>query len=344
MIKVVHLLDDFGMGGVTRALTLFDEPALTRCSTSNVLPVDAQALLGPKVDADLFIDHMALSWKRLIFLASLRVRNPGTRIVHVEHSYTRSFEKLNVDAKLRFRAMLKIAATIVDEIICVSKAQQDWMANTVGISTSKLCVIHPWTDRYELFSLPEAPPVAGRPVRLLAYGRYAPEKNFGALIEAMRTISPLAAQLTIFGDGPERAALEASANRLYHVEVLGQSSSPDHHLANCDAVIIPSLNEAFGLVATEARMAGRPILVADTDGLVEQVGSAGLVAPMQSPDEIACAIKLFLKLDLAKLGASGRREVESQSRGIITGWLKVLERAAPVHELLGIASTAPGEA
>lgn len=344
MIKVAHLLDDFGMGGVTRALTLFEESALTRCSTSEVLPVDPDAKLGPSVEADLIVDHMALSWKRLMFLASLRLRNPRTRIVHVEHSYTRSFEKHNVSSTGRFRAMLKIASMLFDEIVCVSNAQREWLANTVGINISKLRVIYPWTDRHELFSLPAAPAIAGRPVKLLAYGRYAPVKNFKALIEAMRGISPVAAQLTIFGNGPDRAALEASAADLSHVEVLGPSNSPDQHLANCDAVVIPSIYEAFGLVATEARMAGRPILVADTDGLVEQVGKAGLAASMQSADEIASAIRLFLELDLAKLGAIGRTEVESQSTGIIADWLKVIERAGPAQKRSAIGFPAPGEA
>ena len=61
-------------------------------------------------------------------------------------------------------------------------------------------------------------------------------------------------------------------------------------------MIVPSRHEAFGLVATEARMAARPILVADVDGLPEQVGEAGLARPMGTPDEIAAAI-----LELAKL-------------------------------------------
>lgn len=328
MIRVAHLLDDFGMGGVTRALTLFEEPALTRLATSAVVPVKPEALIAPRVAADLIVDHMALSWKRLAFLTSLRARNPRSRIVHVEHSYTRSFEHENIQAVGRFRAMLKIAASLVDEIVCVSNAQRDWLAQTVGISSTKLTVIYPWTDRSELFEVPEPQPACGRPVRLLAYGRFAPVKNFAALIEAMSAIPETTAQLTIFGDGSDRASLEAMAAALPNVTVLGPCHSPAAHLAICDAVVIPSRCESFGLVATEARMAARPILVADVDGLPEQVGSAGLSAIMSAAEEIETGIQAFSKLDLVRLGANGRNEVRGQSEKIISRWVSLIKRSA----------------
>jgi len=72
MIKIAHLLDDFGMGGVTRALTLFDEPDFIGVAKSQVISVNAKELVAPALNADLIIDHMALSWRRLVFLTSLR--------------------------------------------------------------------------------------------------------------------------------------------------------------------------------------------------------------------------------------------------------------------------------
>lgn len=326
MIEVAHLLDDFGMGGVTRALTLFEGPALRRLARSKVVPVDPKAKLAPLMPADLIVDHMALSWKRLPFLISLRARHPRAHIVHVEHSYTRAFEQLNVQSKARFRAMLKIASLLVDEIVCVSNAQRDWLAHDVGIAWGKLRVIHPWTDRHELFAVPVARRENAQPVRLLAYGRYAPVKNFAQLIEAMRRVSPDTAELILFGDGPDDAELKASAADLQHVEVLGPSNSPADFLARCDAVVVPSRYEAFGLVATEARMAGRAILVADVDGLPEQVGEAGLTKRMDTPDTIANAIHTFVQTDLAIMGAAGRGAAKSQLNAIIARWVELISK------------------
>lgn len=327
MIDIAHLLDDFGMGGVTRALTLFEEPALRRIARSQVVSVDVQSMMAPQLSVDLIVDHMSLSWRRLAFLASLRARNPRCRIVHVEHSYTRAFEQHNVQSKARFRAMLKVASLLMDEIVCVSQAQRDWLAKDVGIAPNKLQVIHPWTDRQELFSVSEASPTTARPVRLLAYGRYAPVKNFAQLIKAMRGVPPDIAELTIFGDGPDRTELEALAARLHHVEVLGPSKSPSNFLARCDAVLVPSRYEAFGLVATEARMAGRAILVADVDGLPEQVGGAGMVAKMDTSDAITDAIHQFAKADMKTMGAAGRSVAKTQLDTIIVRWTELVTRA-----------------
>ena len=328
MIDVAHLLDDFAMGGVTRALTLYEEPALRRIARSKVVPIDPSARLAPKLSAKLIVDHMALSWTRLAFLASLRARNPRAQIVHVEHSYTQAFELLNVESKARFRMMLKIASMLVDEFVCVSEAQCKWLDQEVGLASRKLRVIHPWTDRDELYSVPAAIPANARPVRLLAYGRYAPVKNFAELIKAMRNVSPELAELTVFGDGPDRTELEALAADLPHVEVLGPCSFPADFLARCDAVVAPSRYEAFGLVATEARMAGRPVLVADVDGLPEQVGEAGLAMKMDTADAIAGAVHSFVQLDLASMGASGRIAAKSQSDAIIARWVQLIDRAA----------------
>ncbi|MEP1422805.1 MAG: hypothetical protein ABJK59_13640 [Erythrobacter sp.] len=80
MISVAQLLDDFGMGGVTRALTMFDEPRLRAHGTSLVVPIKSSEMLAPSLQVDLIVNHTALSWKRLVFLASLRARNPSARI------------------------------------------------------------------------------------------------------------------------------------------------------------------------------------------------------------------------------------------------------------------------
>ena len=134
MIDIVHLLDDFAMGGVTRALTLFDEPAITRLARSRVSPIQPSVRLAPKIDADIIVDHIPLSWSRLSFLASLRVRNSSARFFHMEHSFTRGFEGHEVKSKTRFRLMIRIAARVFDKIICVSDAQRAWFENEVGIA------------------------------------------------------------------------------------------------------------------------------------------------------------------------------------------------------------------
>lgn len=320
MTRITHLLDDFGMGGVTQALTLFEQPVLKQISASDVLPIKPDARLAPQLEADLIIDHMALSWRRLPFLISLRARNPKARIVHVEHSYTRGFERQKVPSKARFRRMIRLTACFLNDIVCVSEAQRTWLTSEVGVKTSKVQVIYPWTNRTDLFSVPEAQDRGGKPLNLLAYGRYADVKNFAELIAAMRVFSSSEVRLTVFGDGPQRNLLQALAADLPNVDVFGSTDDPASFLGLCDAVIIPSRYEAFGLVATEARMAGRAIITADVDGLPEQARLGGHVAPMGCAADIVKAIRWARKADLAIMGQAGRQGVKGQHSQILRQW------------------------
>ena len=325
MITIAHLMDDFGMGGVTRALTLFEEPMIKRQARSEVVPVHADTHLAPKLSADLIVDHATISWSRLPFLISLRARNPKARIVHIEHSYTRAFEHSEVSTKRRFRTLLRTAASLFDDILCVSDAQRDWLSSEVGIARAKLRVIYPWTDRTNLFTVPAAKPRGSAPLKLLAYGRYAKVKNFGELIAAMRAFDLAEVELTLFGDGPDRGQLQALAADLPHVRVHGPCPEPAEYLKACDAVIIPSRYEAFGLVATEARMAARPVIAADVDGLPEQACLGGHVAPLGTADDIAKAIGWALRADLPQLGASARMGVKRQHTQILHCWSQLIE-------------------
>lgn len=326
MIDVVHLLDDFAFGGVTRALTVFDRPELTEHARSRTVAIGKDRL-AERYDADLLVTHVPPSWARLGFLVSLRMRNRDARLVHVEHSYTEGFVRENVKAPRRFVTLLRLAFSLYDEIICVSRAQRDWFANDIGIPSNKLRVIHPWCGREELFALPTVPLDRERPLRLLAYGRFASVKNFTALIEAVWLFVPGDVDLQLIGDGPEMAAMREAAGDHPHIHFRGRIDDPAEFLGDCHAVIVPSRHEAFGLVATEARMAARPILVADVDGLPEQVGLAGLARPMRTPDEIALAIDQFGKLPLHAMGRAGRRRVAGLQTAILAGWKDVFADA-----------------
>ena len=327
MIRIAHLLDDFAMGGVTRALSLFDDPRMTSKSRSVVVPMRRKFRDAPVLDADLIVIHVPPCWSRLPYLAALRHRNPQARIVQVEHSYTRCFEQLRVSSRTRFRLLLRTAAALVDEVICVSHGQADWLAQA-GVSRTKISTIHPWSGRFELSRIPDWLPREG-PLKLLTYGRFSEEKNFISLLKAMRHFTRDEVELTLFGSGPEKGILYGMAHGMANVHIQPACPDPALWLSNCDAVILPSLHEAFGLVATEARMAGRAILVADVDGLPEQAAAGGgLVAPLGTAEDIVSAIRNLIRHDLRAMGRAARSGVSSQHEDIIKGWVAVLKRAA----------------
>lgn len=324
MIRVVHLLDDFAWGGVTAGLAVFNEPALAALGTHETLPINRHIRIAPRLDADAIVTHMPPCWARLPYLLSLRLLNPDARLIHVEHSYTGCWEAHNVRSRARFRTMLAAAMRIYDDVVCVSDAQADWLAQASGLPRGRIRAVHPWAGRDSLLDLAPASPRDGAPLRLGALGRFNEAKNFVALARAMRDLSPSKVELHIAGDGQLDAEIRAAASDAPHVHFHGKIDDIEGFLAQCDAVIVPSIFESFGQVALEARLAGRPILVAPTDGLPEQVGRGGMIADCSDAAAIANAIRQFAAQPLAHLGALARQDARTHRDRVVSGWLDLL--------------------
>jgi glycosyltransferase involved in cell wall biosynthesis len=102
-------------------------------------------------------------------------------------------------------------------------------------------------------------------------GRFAPEKNPFAVIEAVARL-PLHFKLLLVGYGPLRDALIERANLLipgrYEV-IRGEDDLGDLYAA-MDAFCLVSHTEGFGLVIMEAMMCGKPVIVGNV-GMVPDV-------------------------------------------------------------------------
>jgi glycosyltransferase involved in cell wall biosynthesis len=152
-------------------------------------------------------------------------------------------------------------------------------------------------------------------VQLLAMGRLHANKGFDTLIRALALVP--GAHLSIAGEGPERAALEALtrecgvADRL---SLLGWREDTGALLAGCDLFLCPSRHEPLGNVVLEAWSAARPVIAAAAQGPSEliQDGETGLLVPVDAPEPLAAAIRALLADPdrAAQLAASGRAAFE----------------------------------
>lgn len=301
--RLVNLLDDFALGGVSKGLALFESDPVRTVVDSSVNPINSAAVFAPRLDADIIVTHFTPNWRRLIFLATLKWRNPQARIIHVEHSYTRSWESLSVSNRHRFRLMLKLAFGLVDQVVAVSNAQARWLAEASGKPGKDIMVIYPCSANPGIDAVIAPDFSKPRKLRIGAYGRFHQAKGFDMLIKAYKSGAFKDAELLIGGYGPEEAALHALADGTPGITFVGQISNVAAFLRGCDLIAVPSRWEAYGQVANEAREAGRPILVSDVDGLPEQVGDAGLVVDFSNPVAVAEA---FEALDGERLAAMSK--------------------------------------
>ena len=273
-LRVVHLVDDTTAGSVMRVLDhLMTAPELSRNATHSLEVIDRSAVLSKRIPADLIVSHLALSWRALPSLLSLRTRNPRAELVHVEHSYTEGFVAANVIHRRRFALLLRIAYLVFDRIVAVSHAQGVWLQRSGAVGKSALTVIQSCVDLSAFRAI--APPAT--PVRVFgAIGRLDKQKGFDTLLRAFRMTDRPDISLYIYGEGAEEAPLRALAGDDARIHFKGFTHDPVLAMAKVEAVAMPSVWEAYGLVAIEALAAGRRLLVNPVDGLMDHIPNGAL--------------------------------------------------------------------
>lgn len=332
-LRLVNLLDDFALGGVSRGLGVFDATPVQAVAETQTLGVAPDALLAPRLDADIILTHFPPNWRRLLFLATLKMRNPGARIVHVEHSYTRGWAAANLSAPRRFRLMLSIALRLVDHVVCVSQGQAKWLCKTAHIPADRMDVIYPYSENPGLDQLALPDFQTPRRLRIGAYGRFHPAKGFEQLIAAYRAGAIPNADLVIGGYGDLEPALRACAGDTPGIRFFGKVDDVAGFVGGCDIIAVPSRWEAYGQVANEARQAGRPIFVSDVDGLPEQVGTAGLIIDFADPKAVAQAFAALTPQRLSDMAHAGRAATQGCGMARHQQWADLILRLAPHRAL-----------
>jgi glycosyltransferase involved in cell wall biosynthesis len=184
----------------------------------------------------------------------------------------------------------------IDRLVPTTRSQQRYLLDH-GIDASRVARIPNFTR------LPRAavrPQVTCEVPRVLALGRLVEKKGFDVLLEALALVARAAKQLdvTIAGDGPQRAALEARARTLpdnIAVHFVGWRDEVATLFKRSDLFVLPSRDEPFGIVVLEAMAAGVPIIATQTAGPLEILNAdTAVLVPIGDVQALALAIGQFL--------------------------------------------------
>lgn len=110
-------------------------------------------------------------------------------------------------------------------------------------------------------------------------GRFSYEKDHITLIKTMSYL-PQNVHLLLVGDGPLKNDIINLINQLgldNRIHLLGIRRDVPDILRLCDAGVLSSNWEGFGLAAVEVMAAGRPVIASNVDGLASVVRGAGLL-------------------------------------------------------------------
>lgn len=267
--KVIHLVDDRKLGGVKLALESLSQSSLKLTFDFKIHSLNLHTWFPRRYKADIICLHAAASWRKLLGLCLLRLANIGTPLLYQEHHYSECFVKQRVTTPWRFLLMLKFWYRLTTRVLAVSEAQADWVKREKLTAQNKLILMGQAKDMTPFLILPAKP--IGKPIVLGAYGRFDSQKGFDLLLEAMTHLSPEKVELRLAGGGEELEELEAKWASLSHVHFVGEVHDVPQFLSGCDAVVIPSRWEPFGLTCQESLTAGKTIITSGVDGLNEQL-------------------------------------------------------------------------
>jgi glycosyltransferase involved in cell wall biosynthesis len=130
-------------------------------------------------------------------------------------------------------------------------------------------------------SLPRRPVKKAQPLRILFVGRLQARKRVDLLLQACASLSP-APELSIAGDGPERAALEQLAHQAFPAaQFLGdrRGEKLEALFQQSDLFVLPGTG---GLAVQQAMAHGLPVVVAEGDGTQSELvrpENGWLIAP-----------------------------------------------------------------
>lgn len=311
-----------GVGQYVHELASALQPLLTTAESLTLFSSSWKDRLGPgvipaaaRVDARIPVAALNLAWHRLewppveLLAGPIDVAHsahpllmPARDAAQVVTVYDLDFldhpERTRAEIRRDYPPLVRRHAQRADLVVTISDYTAGLIRARLGIAEDSLVICPPGAPAWP----PRQPPAGVGPV--LFVGTIEPRKNLPALVAAYeRVVSmrPDAPPLLLAGRTVEQSAAVLGAierrpalnGRVRH---LGYVSDDERQALYREAsmLVLPSLDEGFGLTAVEAMQLGVPVVASRRGALPEVVGDAGTLVDPLNEMELAQAIDRLL--------------------------------------------------
>ncbi len=182
------------------------------------------------------------------------------------------------------------------KVLCNSEATARELNGVLGIPAKKLIKIPLGFDRVNL-----RPLSLERKPFFLVLGRHNPHKNIFGILKAFSQIKEKDMQIWFVGPHDRRytprlkkCSEELGISRRCKWIPWVTDEEKLRLLNTCQALLIASFWEGFGLPALEAIACQTPVIASNAGALPEVVGDAGMLVDPKNAEEIATAMRLML--------------------------------------------------
>jgi len=312
--------------------------SLTLFSSSWKDRLPAAAIPDTKqVDARIPVSVLNLAWHRLEWPAIEALTHQHTDVVHSLHPLlipSRSAARLvtvhdlylldrpeHTTAEIRrdYASLAPSHVSRADGVVVNSRYTGQLVTDRFRVDSARITVCYPgkppWSRRPE-------PAVPGP---ILFLGTIEPRKNVGRLIEAYAAVTdrrPETPGLVIAGAmhmareqllsrGPANGNLTSRVSFSGYVD----EAERKRLFSTASMLVLPSLEEGFGIPALEAMTIGLPVVASNRGALPEVVGDAGILIDPEDVGSLAAAIEQVLTDDHLRrsLSAKGVERAEQFS-------------------------------
>jgi len=264
------------------------------------------------------------------FVGLLAKKRSGKPLVVTIHGYDILVEPsvgYGVRLSKRIDAIVNRVLNCADAVIAASQATSNEACKIVT-SVDKVHLIpnavdlHKFDPKLDDSKTRRQLGIEGHTV-IFALRSHEPKYGLEHLIKAARIVAKERqdAIFVIGGDGSLRCYHEQLATRLGVKEkivfagTIPQQAVPYYYAAS-DIVVVPSLQEAFGLVVSEAMACGKPVIGTNVGGIPDQIidGYNGFLVRPRNSAEIAEKILWLISnpKEAKRMGTNGRKMAEEK--------------------------------